>query len=175
VNAGRQGAALRLARRVADVLDWIDQLGAYLAALALSVMSGIVVLEVLLRFFLTQSTLIADEIAAYMLAAMSFCALGYALRTEAHLRIQLVFERLSPALRRRFEIAFVLIGIGSMTVFTWWLYRMVVQSFVLKVDSQSQIETPLWIPQSALVLGSAILILALVSRLLRLLTHELQP
>lgn len=165
----------RAAGRVADLIDRLDQISAYLAAVGLAVMSAIVVFEVIIRFLFAQSTLIADEIASYMLAMLSFFAMGYALRTEGHIRIDLLYERLPPVVRKWTEVAFVVVGIVSLSFFTHWLFRMVSQSYLSKVDSQSQIETPLWIPQSALVYGTAVLTLALVSRLIRLLKNELQP
>lgn len=165
----------RLAGRVADACDRIDQFSAYLAAVGLTVMSGIVVIEVVLRFFFTVSTLVADEIAAYMLATVSFCALGYALRTEGHIRIELLYALIPAPIRKWVELAFVVVAIVATTIFASWLYRMVAQSYVLKVDSQSQIQTPLWIPQSVLVYGTIVLVLALVSRLVRILRNEVRP
>lgn len=174
-SASVAGPVSRLAGRVADAFDRIDQFSAYLAAVGLTVMSGIVVLEVLLRFFFTVSTLVADEIAAYMLATVSFCALGYALRTEGHIRIELLYALIPAPIRKWVELVFVVVAIVVTTIFASWLYRMVAQSYVLKVDSQSQIETPLWIPQSVLVYGTIVLILALISRLVRILRNEVRP
>ena len=167
--------ASRVAGRTADLIDRIDMLSAYLAAVGLAAMSGIVFWEVLIRSLFTRSTLIADEIASYMLAMLSFFALGYTLRTGAHIRVTLFFHLFSAKARKWIDAAFVLIALVALSFLTLWLIELVVQSYVTKIDSQSQIETPLWIPQSALVYGTVVLGLALVSRLIRLLKNELEP
>ena len=165
----------RVAGRTADVIDRIDMFSAYLAAAGLAAMSGIVFWEVLIRSLFTRSTLIADEIASYMLAMLCFFALGYTLRTEGHIRVTLFFHRFSATARKWIEVVFVLIAMVALIFFTQWLFELVVQSYVTKIDSQSQIETPLWIPQSVLVYGTVVLGLALLSRLIRLLRNELAP
>ena len=45
------------------------------------------------------------------------------------------------------------IAILSMGLFLVWLFRFVMQSYAYQIDSQSQLETPLWIPQAALCVG----------------------
>ena len=165
----------RAAGRTADLIDRLDMISAYLAAAGLATMSGIVFSEVVLRSLFTRSTLIADEIASYMLAMVSFFALGYTLRTGGHIRVTLIFHRFPAKARKWVDVVFVLIGLASLSFFTMWLLDLVIQSYVTKIDSQSQIETPLWIPQSVLVYGTIVLSLALVSRLIRLLRNELEP
>ena len=165
----------RMAGRTADLIDRIDMMSAYLAAAGLAAMSGIVFWEVLIRSLFTRSTLIADEIASYMLAMLSFFALGYTLRTGGHIRVTLFFHRLPATARKWIDVVFVLIAVVALSFFTLWLIELIVQSYVTKIDSQSQIETPLWIPQSVLAYGTIVLGLALVSRLIRLLKNELEP
>ena len=72
-------------------------------------------------------------------------------------------------------MTFVLIALVALVYLTLWLVELVVDSYVTKIDSQSQIETPLWIPQSVLIYGTVVLGLALLSRLVRLLRNELEP
>ena len=99
-------------------------------------------------------------------------ALGHTLRTGNHLRVELITNHLSAAARKVVEIISILIAIVSVCFLTAWLFRFVLQSYDYKVDSQSQLETPLWIPQSVLCVGTTVLILALISRLIRVLRNE---
>jgi len=162
----------RTADRFADLCDRIDKIAVYLSAAGLVAMALILVTEVFLRLFVSRSTLIADEIASYMLAFISFMALGHTLRTGNHLRVELITNHLSAAARKVVEIISILIAIVSVCFLTAWLFRFVLQSYDYKVDSQSQLETPLWIPQSVLCVGTTVLILALISRLIRVLRNE---
>ena len=163
------------AGRVARCIDRLDQFSVYLAALGLVGMSAIVFGEVLLRLLFTRSTLIADEIGSYLLAVVSFFALGYTLRTGGHIRVSLFFHQFSRPLRKWLEVVFALVALVSLFYLTSWLLDLVVQSYVTKADSQSQIETPLWIPQSALIYGTVVLGLALVARLIRVLRDDVEP
>ena len=88
--------ASRASGRAADLIDRLDLISAYLAAAGLAVMSGLVFSEVVLRSIFTRSTLIADEIASYLLAMVSFFALGYTLRTGGHIRVTLFFNQVLP-------------------------------------------------------------------------------
>ena len=170
-----EGVLSRAAGRFADFCDLVDQLAAYLAAVGLVVMAAILVGEVLMRLFLTRSTLVADEIASYMLAFVSFMALGHTLRHGAHLKVQLISDHLSAAARKRLELTLLPIAIFSMSLFLVWLIRFVLQSYAYGIDSQSQLETPLWIPQSALCVGVLVFVLSLTSRLIRILRGEIVP
>ena len=161
--------------RVATCIDRLDQFSVYLAAFGLAAMSAIVFGEVLLRFLFTRSTLIADEIGSYLLALVSFFALGYTLRTGGHIRVSLFFHQFSRPVRKWLDVVFVLVALVSLFYLTSWLLDLVVQSYVTKADSQSQIETPLWIPQSALIYGTVVLGLSLVARLIRVLRNEVEP
>jgi TRAP-type C4-dicarboxylate transport system permease small subunit len=165
----------RAAGRFADLCDWVDQVAAYIAAVGLVLMAAILVTEVLMRLFITRSTLVADEIASYMLAFVSFMALGHTLRHGAHLKVQLISDRLSATARKRLELALLPIAILSMGLFLVWLFRFVMQSYAYQIDSQSQLETPLWIPQAALCVGVFVFLLSLISRLIRILRGEIAP
>ena len=161
--------------RVAECIDRLDQFSVYLAAFGLAAMSAIVFGEVLLRLLFTRSTLIADEIGSYLLAVVCFFALGYTLRTGGHIRVSLFFHQFSRSARKWLEVVFALVALVSLVYLTSWLLDLVVQSYVTNADSQSQIETPLWIPQSALIYGTVVLALALVARVIRVLRDDIEP
>ena len=167
--------ASRASGRAADLIDRLDLISVYLAATGLAVMSGLVFSEVVLRSLFTRSTLIADEIASYLLAMVSFFALGYTLRTGGHIRVTLFFHRVPVKVRKWIDVTFVLLALVALSYLTLWLVELVTYSYVTKEDSQSQIETPLWIPQSVLIYGTIVLGLAMLSRLVRLLRNELEP
>ena len=82
--SSNEGVLSRAAGRFADLCDWVDQVAAYIAAVGLVLMAAILVTEVLMRLFITRSTLVADEIALLMLAFVSFMALGHTLRHGLH-------------------------------------------------------------------------------------------
>jgi TRAP-type C4-dicarboxylate transport system permease small subunit len=166
------GPLQRAAARLADLCDWVDRIAMGVAAAGLVVMVSAVVLEVVIRLTFARSMLFADEIASYMLAVMSFLALGNTLRGGGHLTVGLLTERLGPKTRKWLNVAIVLLALVCMYYFTSWLLRLFIESYTSGERSQSEIQAPLWIPQSALVMGTGVLVLSLISRLIRLLSNE---
>lgn len=158
---------------VIAVIDWIGQAGAYLACVGYIVMALAITSEALVRNIINISTLVADEVTSYLLAFAVFIALAYTWQTGGHLRITLIYERLNEKIQWVLELIIVIIGIISITFLTIWITKnLVIYSYMNKVTSQSVLMLPLWIPQTTLVIGLSLLILALIVSLSRLITHK---
>ena len=107
-----------------------------------------------------------DEFAGYCMAASSFLGLAWTLRTNEHIRMTLAIGRAKGSLRRSLEICCLAIA-GAMTgFFCWSSVAMVWTSYALHDVSQGLVPIMLWIPQSAMALGLAILQLAIMDDLL---------
>jgi TRAP-type C4-dicarboxylate transport system permease small subunit len=108
----------------------------------------------------------ADELAGFFLAASSFLALAYTLRTGGHIRVTLFIGRLAPGPRRLFEAGCLALAAGISGYFAWHAVVMTWESWVFGDRAIGVLPTPLWIPQLAVVLGLAMLTLALAEALL---------
>lgn len=111
----------------------------------------------------------ADEFAGYCLSASSFLALGYALRNGTHIRVTLILDRLPHQQRRWAEIGCVAAGLGISLYLTYYVVEMVYFSVVFGDVTQGLVPIPLWIPQSGMVIGVAMLSLAFLVDAFRLL------
>lgn len=109
------------------------------------------------------------EFTGYFLAAASFLALAYTLRAGDHIRVELVLQRLGAGVRRAAEIWCAAASAAVSMYFTWYSTGLVFESIEFGDLSPGIVPVPLWIPQAAMALGLAVLAIALLDDLVRLL------
>jgi len=128
----------------------------------LGLMTLLILVEILLWNTLEKTTLIADEYCAYGLAAIIFMGAGYCLKEKGHIRITLVLGFLPDRLAR--WISFL--GTAVTTVFMgylwWYILKMVESTVRYHSTSGTLTHTPLWIPQSLMLVGAACFLLQLL-------------
>jgi TRAP-type C4-dicarboxylate transport system permease small subunit len=145
-------------------LDLLYGLSAFLAALSLVAIALTIIVQVVARALAIQVPS-ADEFAAYFLVATGFLALGPTYRRGEHIRVGLLIDRFGGAGRRVVEILVLAVAIVAVAWATWWIGRMVHDSWRFHELSQGLIPVPLWIPQSAMLVGFAVFLIALVEDL----------
>ena len=82
--------------------SWIDKIvdfGEVLASISVVLILILVCAEVFFRLF-NRSTMVADELGAYLNAAIVFLGMSYTLREGGFIRIEALYERLSGAALR---------------------------------------------------------------------------
>lgn len=108
----------------------------------------------------------AASYAGYAMAGASFLAFANALNRGAHIRVSILLNALSPGPKRLLEIWCFALAAAIAWYFTYYAYWFVYWSWKFKEVSQDQDATLLWIPQSVMVFGGAILAIALTDNLL---------
>ncbi len=103
--------------------------------------------------------------AGYAMAASSFFALAYTFRRGGHIRVNLVLNQLSGRGLWLAEIWCHAVAAGFAAYLSWFCIKMVSISFDFGDVSEGADATPLWIPQTALAIGSAVFALAILDRL----------
>lgn len=102
----------------------IDRIGIVFAIGILS-SAGILGLEVVLRYVFHAPTVWAHETVIF-LTAISFLFGGlYVASRNAHIRVVLIYDALSPRVRRRFDVAISLACLVSTAVFAWAAWQSV--------------------------------------------------
>ncbi|QFI66697.1 TRAP transporter small permease [Sinorhizobium alkalisoli] len=109
----------------------------------------------------------SDDLAAYCLVAIFFLALGPTYRHAEHIRVGLVIDRLPTAARKPLECLLTVLAALCTAWATWWLGRLVYDSHRFGDVAQGLLPVPLWIPQLSMVVGAAILLVALLEDLVR--------
>lgn len=141
--------------------------GVTLSATAILMILGLVCLEVFLRTFLGTSTMIADEMSGYLNVAVIYLGLAYTLADGAFVRVDVVYQKLKgpgAALARWFV---GLMSIGYIAVLLYYMAKHVAYSYHGDLRSAQLSQTPLYLPQSLIVIGLLLLLLQLSAYLLQ--------
>ena len=140
-----------IVRIIENLSDWI----ARISAVTLGLMTILILVEIFLWNIFEKTTLIADEYCAYGLAAIIFLGAGYCLKEKGHIRITLVLGLLPEKVSR----IITFLGSGVTTIFMgylwWYLFKMVKATIHYNSTSGTLTNTPLWIPQSIMLIGAA--------------------
>jgi TRAP-type C4-dicarboxylate transport system permease small subunit len=161
-------------------LDWLYRASGALAAAFLVAICAIVLLQVGANLVDETARLLGAEppglvipsyaeFAGFFLAASSFLALAYTLRTGGHIRVSLVVQHVPARVRHGLEIWCVAAGGAVTGYFTWYTLLLTLESLEYGDLSPGMVPVALWIPQSSMALGLAILTVAFVDEFVGLL------
>lgn len=144
------------------ITDFILDIGAVAAAIMLAILVVMVSVEITVRNLLGYTIGIVDELMGYFLVAIVFLGLGKAIKDGALLRVDVFINMLGPRAVRNVDRLFAVVGVIVMTLYVRELWVLVYNSFRRGTVSGSAVAIPLWIPQSALVIGSVFAIIGFV-------------
>ncbi len=148
-------------------LDFLYLASGVAAALCLIAILALIVIQMLARW--TGEVFPgAPDYAGYAMAAASFLAFANALNRGAHIRVSLLLNSVGEGVRRWLEIWCFGIGTLTMWYFVFYAQKFVFWSWKFNDISQGQDRTPLWIPQSLMLIGAVIFAIALTDHLLNL-------
>jgi TRAP-type C4-dicarboxylate transport system permease small subunit len=104
------------------------------------------------------------DFTGFFLAASSFLALAYTLRSGGHIRVAMALHRATPRVRRAIEIWCAGCGLLLTGYATWFALLLVLESYQFGDMSTGMISVPLWIPQLAMLAGLAVLTVAFLDQ-----------
>jgi TRAP-type C4-dicarboxylate transport system permease small subunit len=165
-------ALARAVRAAGAAVDRLGTVAMAVSALAVALMAALVTVEVLARSFASVSTLVADEMAGYLLVVLAFFGLAESLRAGVFIRVEFIDRWLRADARRRLEAVLLVVALAYTILLAWEFWRLVMQSYRFGSTSLQVSRTPLWIPQTCMAVGASILVLQLVVETLRRLTGE---
>jgi len=159
----------RSPRRTPTVARTVDVLFAgtgYLAGGLYIVLAFFVTYDALARkwgsAFGLPTTRVTDEISGYILAVAATWGFAYALRTGAHVRVDVLFPYMARRVRTAVDfVAQVLMALFA-SVISWKIWTLVADSMQSDMRSSTYLVTPLYIPQGILGVGFSLLALAAV-------------
>ncbi|MEE4240604.1 MAG: TRAP transporter small permease [Desulfopila sp.] len=106
------------------------------------------------------------DFTGFFLVAASFLALAYTLKMGGHIRVSLVIANLNKKIRHIFEVWCLLLASSATIYFSWYTFLLVRDSHEYNDLSSGMVAVPLWIPQSAMLIGLLILSIALLDELI---------
>jgi TRAP-type C4-dicarboxylate transport system permease small subunit len=121
-----------------------------------------------------------DDFAAWCMASMAFLGLAHTFKKGDMIRVGLLLERLRGRAKLAAEAWSLSVALIAVGFFAWQAGRMTYDSWRFDDMSQGVVAVPLWMPQSGVAIGLAILVIAIVDELLRVLrgmppSYEREP
>jgi TRAP-type C4-dicarboxylate transport system permease small subunit len=140
----------------------VDRISEAACGLFLVATIALIAMEVIARNVFGTSLQISDEVVGYLLVAITFLSMPVAEAHGAFHRVELVQMRLGRRGQLISQTVFDLLSLAASVVVTWQLIRLVMNSWRSADVAATLLQTPLWLPQSAMGLGMALLCLALL-------------
>ena len=161
-----------MGRRVLYIAHGMERLvtvvGRLSGWLMLALMAVIVIDVLLRRWFVIGSTAL-QELEWHLHGALFLLTLGYAYLRGAHVRIELIHERLEPRKKAWVEFGGLLLALLPYCIaIMWFASDYAARAFIIGESSPSPAGLPSrWIIKSILLIGFALLGLAGLARLIR--------
>lgn len=137
----------------------------WLTCACLVAMLVMILVEVIARSIFNFSFEVIDEVGGYLTVAVSFLALAPALARKAFHNVALVQSRLAARAQAAWQAFFHLLALAFGLTVTVAMVRFVYRSWQQGDTASTVMRTPLWIPQSVMVIGMAVLCLLLAAEL----------
>ena len=149
----------------AAVVPRLEAACLWLTGACLVAMVLVILVEVVTRSFFHFSFEVVDEVGGYLTVAVSFLALAPAQARKAFHNVALVQNRLSAAARKGWLAFFHFLALAFSLTVTVAMVRYVYRSWQQGDAASTVMRTPLWIPQSVMVVGMTVLCLVLAAEL----------
>lgn len=157
--------------RVEGDVSLIDRLslGAGRATVVvLIIMMLLITVEVFIRKSFGVSTRVAQEFSGYLLVAIAFWGAAEVLRTNSHIKITLLTERLSQKGQSRLNKANHVTALALVLLLLWASTSLVVTSYRTGMITMGIYQIPVVIPQLPIPIGLFFLALQLAANIFRL-------
>jgi TRAP-type C4-dicarboxylate transport system permease small subunit len=145
------------------MIEKLSSAGGAISGVSILLMSGLILLEIILRSVGGFSLLVSEEYSAYLLVVFGSMALADTFKSEGHIRVDLILSKLSVRARLIVNGICSILGFMVFAFVTYQAWGQFYGSWSSKETSMYYSKTPLWLPQLPLFLGSALMGLQLLS------------
>ncbi|MCE7029614.1 TRAP transporter small permease [Jiella avicenniae] len=158
-----QDDGVRSAGSAGRVFDLVATLVRVLAGGGLVALACLVLAEVVSRAF-GRSLNVVEELAGYVVVAVTFLGAALAFRDQVMFRVGFVFDALPGVARRALTFVYLALSLGVSGVLIWQTIRLVQSSYSRGKFAPTELMTPLYIPQLLLPVGLSVIALFLLER-----------
>jgi C4-dicarboxylate transporter, DctQ subunit len=127
------------------------------SGLGILAMGLILTYEVFVRYVFSAPTIWVQETSIYLYMWTMLAAASYTLQKRKHVHVDLVVERLPARPRSALEAMTCAVGTLFCAVVSVQAYQMIAATVRFGKVSATPLRVPLWIPQSALLMGFVLL------------------
>ncbi|MCY4541820.1 MAG: TRAP transporter small permease [Rhodobacteraceae bacterium] len=148
-------------KQLRKFLDTLYVAGAFIGAAFIVGIGLLITAQVIGREIGTQVKG-ADDLTAWSVVAAGFMPLAYTYRMNGQIRVTLLIERFSGAVRRTMELLVLATAMFFVGFLTYSAFDMVWDSLRFGDLSNGLIVIPLWIPQLSIGLGTLLFLIAIM-------------
>ena len=145
----------------ADSFSWLERLSLWTSAFCLVGMTLLMLAEIVLRGVFNSTTEHSDELVGYLLVGVSFLSLALCQTRGAFHRVEMVQMRLGPRGKLVSSLIFNLLSFAYIGLTDWYFLQFVMSSYRREAMASTVLATPLWIPETVMIAGATMLLLAL--------------
>lgn len=161
-----------MGNKMINLIDKLSKIAGMISAIFMVLIVVLVNLEIIVRTLFNKSTHIADEYSSYFLVVVVLMGLAYAMRHDAHIRVEVIRTRMNNSIKRSIDILCFLFAIILSSYATYYAIFMTHDVYVVGVTADSISETPLYLPQLIIPVGLILFILQLMASLIRRLQND---
>ena len=141
--------------------DLIERVSLWTSAFCMVGMVVLILAEVVLRGAFNSTTEHSDELVGYLLVGLSFLSLALCQSRGAFHRVEMVQMRLGPRGQAISALVFDLLSFGYIALTGWYFLLFVMSSYRREAMASTALGTPLWIPETAMIVGAVMLLIVL--------------
>jgi len=153
--------AILAGRLFSRAVNKIALLASGIAGFALLVMTLIITMDVVLRYGFTPTKWV-QEFSTYLMVVLIFLGLAYALREDAHIRVDFLVVRLPRRVQDWMKVIHSIIFLAFTMILFYFNWDLFAQSFAMKTTSYTSIDVIVWPAQLFMPVGLAIMGLLLL-------------
>ncbi|MEM9395358.1 MAG: TRAP transporter small permease [Pseudomonadota bacterium] len=153
-------------RQLSRIMDGVYKIGAFASGALLILLCALVLYSILARAFGLYAGG-ATDFAGYVMATSTFLALAYTFRSNGHIRVQLLIQRLGSSSRRGVEIFCLGFMACVATYLGFYMVRLAYDSYDFGERSEGADAVLLWIPQTPVAIGASLLAIATIHSFLQ--------
>ena len=146
---------------VARPFTLIERISLWASAFCMIGMVVLILAEVVLRGAFNSTTEHSDELVGYLLVGVSFLSLALCQGTGAFHKVDMVQMRLGPRGKAVSALVFDLLSFAYIALTNWYFVQFVLSSYRREAQASTLLATPLWIPETVMVVGATMLLIVL--------------
>ena len=139
----------------------IERISLWLSSACMIGMVVLILADVVLRGAFNSTTEHSDELVGYLLVGVSFFSLALCQGTGAFHKVDMVQMRLGPRGKAVSALIFDLLSFGYIALTNWYFVQFVLSSYRREAQASTMLATPLWIPETVMVVGATMLLIVL--------------
>ena len=152
-------------KTVEKVKNMTIQLSLGFARIILALMSVLVMVEVVLRWFFGTSTMISTDFAAYGMGIVFYWGASKALQDDVFVRMDVLYDLYKGNFKKVIDvISDVLLLIFNSNIF-YYFFILLQNTFERDLRATNIYQTPLWVPRLLVLIGILLLEVYLVCRI----------